>query len=129
VVEQIQAQGKSGDLAVAWWDGEAQRYWRGPARFVNLVDNTLTVPEQAPEVAAFPRGGRMVWVIDRDRGSDLARELTAKLLQHLRAAGGEETQYQIMPFAPRERDWRRRLGGGPVGEAYLTLHRFTPPTP
>ena len=129
VVGLIQTQGQAGDVAVAWWDGEVQRYWRGPVRFTDLVDPTLTWRPLPQEVAAFPRGGATVWVIDRDRGSDQARALTDKLLQRLRAAGGVETPYRLLAYAPAERYWRRRLGGGPGAEAYLTLHRFTPSPP
>jgi hypothetical protein len=136
VVGLIQARGKAGDVAVAWWDGEVQRYWNGPkgygsgpVRFTDLVDPTLTWVPLPPAAAAFPRSGAAVWVIDRDRGSDQARALTDQLLRRLRAAGGVETQIPLMAYAPAERRWRRRLGGGPGAPAYLLLHRFTPSPP
>jgi 4-amino-4-deoxy-L-arabinose transferase-like glycosyltransferase len=121
----LQAQGKPGEVAVAWWDGTVQRYGTGPVRFVNLVDETLTWQKLPPEVADFPRAGTGVWVIARDRGSDLAVSLTDHLIGQLADCAATHTVYPMMPLSPQERYWRERLGGRPVGASYLTLHHFS----
>ncbi len=120
----VQTKGKPGEVAVAWWDAAAGRYWSGPVQFVDLVDETLTWRPLPPEVANFPETGVGVWVIARDRGSGLAVSLTERLLSRLSARAGPPVVYHLMPRSPTERHWRQRLGGRPVQESYLTLYHF-----
>jgi len=126
VNEFIQSRGKPGDIAVAWWDAPAGRYFTGPVRFVDLVDETLTWQPLPPEVANFPRSGASVWVIARERGSHLARSRTQRLLAELGAKAGSREVYRFLPLSPQEQYWRSRLGGQPVGDAHLRVYCFSP---
>lgn len=123
----IQAHGRPGEVAVAWWDATAARYWAGPVRFVDLVDPTLTWRPLPAEVANFPDAGRAVWVISRERGSDLARARTAELIARLGKRAGHRSEIRLGPLSPMERAWRERLEGRPVAPAALILYRFEPP--
>ncbi len=123
----IQAHGRPGEVAVAWWDGTPRRYWTGPVRFVDLVDRSLTWQKLPPEVADFPDSGVAVWVIARDRGSDLARTFTDRLLAQLGRPPAVRSDIRLRPLFPAEKRWRERLGGRPVADSCLTLYRFAPP--
>lgn len=126
VNEFIQSRGKPGDIAVAWWEAPAGRYFSGPVRFVDLVDETLTWQPLPPEVANFPRSGISVWVIARERGSELARSRTERLLAELGAKAGNQEVFRFLPLSPQEQRWRSRLGPQPVGDVYLRVYRFSP---
>lgn len=116
---QGEARGQRG-LAVAYFDATPGRYWDGPVPFVEVTEPE--VPPEVPEIRSFPAGGE-VWVIDRERGSGLARSQTAALVKWLQARGARLRVYQVMPYTPEERYWRERLGGETVGEAYLRVWR------
>ena len=122
----IQARGRTGEVAVAWWNRSPERYWTGPVRFVDLVDESLTWQKLPPEVESFPESGVAVWVIERDRGADLARRHTADLIARLSQKAARREVLGLMPLSPEEKHWRDRLGGRPVAENYLTLYRFLP---
>lgn len=117
----IQERGHPGDTAVACFDSTPGRYWIGPVHFHDLVEDRL--PPQIPGVRDFPTGDA-VWVIDRDRGSGIAREQTARLIEWLRARTVREEVYQILPYSAVERHWRSRLGGHEVPAAAVRIWRF-----
>jgi hypothetical protein len=125
----VQSRGGPGDVAMAYFDATAARYWSGPVPFRDTIEQA--VPPSIPGVSDFPAGGHDVWVLDRERGSEVARDLTAQLVAWLRPRARAVEVYRVGPYSPEERRWRSRLEGVPVGEAYMTVWEFknASPTP
>ena len=117
----VQSQGHAGDLALAYYDGTGKRYWSGVVPFVDYAEPKL--PPDLPAVAAFP-AGHDLWVIDRDRGASLPRDLTARLVAELQGKARGVEVARLMPYSAEERRWRSRLEGHEIPEAAVTVWRF-----
>lgn len=121
----VQSRANPDDVAVTFFDSTLERYWRGPAKFVDYSWHVY--PPVIPELKGLPRPGADVWVIARDRGSDLSRKLTRELLDQLTSQVGEPQVYRRQPLTRAEQYWRSLLLGRSVQEAYLKIYRFSSP--
>jgi hypothetical protein len=119
----LEEKAQPGEPVVAFYDETLRRYLTAPVSFHDLKE-----VEEAQEIAegAEPaRGDRGVWVVSRDRGSEVARSHTTELLEVLRERGGQEEVYYFHPRTAEEQRWRGRIQGYEAPEAYLKVHHFT----
>ncbi|MCX7597300.1 MAG: hypothetical protein N2512_00305, partial [Armatimonadetes bacterium] len=73
------------------------------------------------KLAQVLRSGGRVWLVTRDRGSRVAREMAEEVRGELRRLGAREKPHGFMPYGPQERLWRQALLGGSRTDYYLTV--------
>ena len=130
VNRRIQTHGQPGDLAVAVLDSTAARYWDGPVQFYEpLAEEPTLGAEVRADMRRTLEAGNSVWVIVRDRGSQVARDASQELIDGLAACTHVHETDTFQDRTPGEQRWRSRIQGYPSDQAYLSVRRFRDPRP
>lgn len=121
----LQERVRRNDAVVTFFDEGLRRYYDVPPASQEAFDVHHGGTVKLAEV--LRRGGR-VWLVTRDRGSTVAREMAERVLSELRRLGAQERLYSLMPYGPQERLWRQALLGGATADHYLTIRELWLPT-
>jgi len=77
-------------------------------------------------VQQFPQSRQRIWLVARDRGAQLPRQMTADIHNELAGKASEVQVFNFKPLSPTVRRWRSRLLRRPVWDAYIKLYLFVP---
>ena len=124
IVDTVRALWQPGDLVVECYDASFRRYW---ADDTTMIEYRLPVPVADMEpVQQFPQSGQRIWLVARDRGAHLPRQMTTEIRDELAQKASEVQIFNFKPLSPAVRRWRSRLLRQPVWDAYIKLYLFVP---
>jgi len=124
VVGMIKARWQPDDLVIECYDASFRRYW---ADDTTMIEYRLPVPLTDMEpVQRFPKSGQRIWLVARDRGAQLPRQMSIQIRNELAGKASEVQVFNFEPLSPTVRHWRSRLLRRPVWDAYVKLYLFTP---
>lgn len=109
------------DAVVTFFDAGLRRYYDAPPASQEAYD---VHHGGVTRLAGVLRRGGRVWLVTRDRGSKVAREMADQVLDELRRLGAQEKLHGFMPYGPQERLWRQTLLGGAGADYYLTVYEL-----
>jgi hypothetical protein len=123
VADFLRAEARPGDALVTFFDAGLLRYYDAKGMLHEEAVSMHKVGSQRLE-EVLRKGGR-VWLVERDRGSTLARQLARQVRGDLEKTGAQEEEHHFLPYRPGELRWRRALGsGGASAESYVTVHEM-----
>ncbi len=124
VVTTIRTHWQPDDLVIECYDASFRRYW---ADDTTMIEYRLPVAlTDMKPVQQFPKSGRRIWLVARDRGAQLPRQMTIQIRDELAQKASEVQVFDFKPLSPTVRRWRSRLLRQPVWDAYVKLHLFIP---
>jgi len=77
-------------------------------------------------VQQFPKSQQRIWLVARDRGAQLPRQMTIQIRNELARQASEVQVFDFKPLSPTVRRWRSRLLQRPLWDAYVKLYLFIP---
>jgi len=124
VVGTIRARWQPGDFVIECYDASFRRYW---ADDTTMIEYRLPTPlTHMKPVQQFPESGQRIWLVTRDRGAQLPRQMTVDIHNELASKASEVQVFNFKPLSPTVRHWRSRLLRQPVWDAYIKLYLFVP---
>jgi len=124
IVDTVRTRWQPDDLVIECYEGSFRRYWADDA---TMVEYRLPVPVADMEpVQQFPQSGHRIWLVARDRGAQLPRQMSGQIHDELAQKASEVQVFNFKPLSPTVRRWRSRLLRRSVWDAYVKLYLFTP---
>ncbi len=124
VVDTVRARWQADDLVIECYDASFRRYWADDTTMIEYRLPVL-ITDMEP-VQQFPKSGQRIWLVARDRGAQLPRQMTTQIRDELGQKASEVQIFNFKPLSPTVRRWRSRLLCQPVWDAYIKLYLFTP---
>ena len=124
IVDPVRAHWQPDDLVIECYDASFRRYW---ADDTTMIEYRLPRPlvDMKP-VQQFPQSGQRIWLVARDRGAHLPRQMTTQIRDELGQKASEVQIFNFKPLSPTVRRWRSRLLRQQVWDAYIKLYVFVP---
>ncbi len=124
VVATVRERWQPDDLVIECYDASFRRYW---ADDTTMIEYRLPVALTDMEpVQQFPKSGQRIWLVARDRGAHLPRQMTTQIHNELAGKASGVQVFNFEPLPPAVRHWRSRLLRRPVWDAYIKLYLFVP---
>jgi len=124
IVDTVRARWQPDDLVIECYDASFRRYW---ADDTTMIEYRLPMPlADMKPVQQFPKSGQRIWLVTRDRGAQLPRQMTDQIRNELARKANEVQVFNFKPLSPTARWWRSRLLRRPVWDAYIKLYLFVP---
>jgi len=122
IVNTVRARWQPGDVVIECYDASFRRYW---ADDTTMVEYRLPVPvADMKPVQQFPQSRQRIWLVARDRGAQLPRQMTDQIRAELARKASQAQVFNFRPLSPTVYRWRSRLLRRPVWDAYVKLYLF-----